>query len=105
MASPFARYPYETLKDIGSKLGGVHKTVQKGHSIHHVEGLHHDDQGDLISAISGYRSEWKPSADKLVENIGSTGTLSTQIGTTAEQIDQQLAKALKPGGSNGSAGA
>lgn len=104
MASSFARYPYETLKDIGSKLGGVHKTVQKGHSIHHVEGLS-GDQHDLDSAISGYRSEWKPSADKLVENIGSTGTLSTQIGTTAEQIDQQLAKALKPGGSHGSAGA
>lgn len=104
MASSYAKYPYDTLKDIGTKLDGVHKTVQKGHSIHYVDGLH-GDQHDLSDAINGFRGEWKASADKLVENIGDTGTLSTQLGSTAQQIDEQLAKALKPGGGKGSASA
>ncbi|MDQ6657692.1 MAG: hypothetical protein M3Z00_05640 [Actinomycetota bacterium] len=104
MASSYAKYPYETLMEIGSKLHGVHQTVQKGHSIHYVDGLH-GDQHDLSDAISGFRSEWRASADKLVQNIGATGTLSTQLGTTAQQIDEQLAKALHPGSGTGSAGA
>jgi hypothetical protein len=96
MGTPYAKYPYATLKSIGTKLTGVHNTLSQGDKgAKDVNGLS-DDQSDINSHIGDFRGEWDASVKKLQENIGGFGTLSTNIGGMVEGFDADIAKALKP---------
>jgi hypothetical protein len=92
----YARYPYETLISVGTKLGGISDDLNssdKGAS--DVGGLG-ADQSSIADGIHDFRSEWGESVKKLKENIGTFGQLSGQIGTMVSDTDHQLATAMKP---------
>lgn len=93
----YARYPYETLIAVGTKLGGISDDLNssdKGASDVHGLG---SDQSSIADGISDFRDEWGESIKKLKENIGTFGQLSGQIGSLVAETDQQLAKAMRPG--------
>jgi hypothetical protein len=97
----YAKYPYATLQQVGTKLTGISDTLgQSNKGAHDVDGLS-DDQSRIRDAISGFRSEWEESVRKLRDNIGSLGDLSSQIGQMVGQFDAEVAKALRPGGGSG----
>lgn len=92
----YARYPYETLIAVGTKLGGISQDLNssdKGAS--DVNGLG-ADQSSIADGIDGFRDEWGESIKKLKENIGDFGQLSGQIGSMASDTDHHLAAAMRP---------
>lgn len=96
MGTPYAKYPYATLKAIGSKLTGVHTTLSQGDKGAKDVGGLSDDQSDINHHIGDFRGEWDASVKKLQENIGGFGNLSTSIGGMVESFDAEIAKALRP---------
>jgi hypothetical protein len=102
MTTPYAKYPHATLKSIGTKLTGVHSTLSEGDKGAKDVGGLTDDQSDINHHIGDFRGEWDASVKKLQENIGTFGTLSTNIGTMVEGFDADVAKAIKPGDGGGS---
>ena len=104
MGTPNAQYPHETLTQIGSKLTGIHQTLDSDDKgAKNVDGLS-GDQNDINDKIGDFRDEWEASIKKLKENIGTLGTLSGNIGTMVAGFDSDLAKGLKPGGGSGGGG-
>lgn len=96
MGTPYAKYPFATLTAIGTKLTGIHQTLDSDDKgAKNVGGLS-DDQSEINGKIGDFRGEWDASIKKLQENIGHLGSLSTGIGTTVEQFDTDISTALKP---------
>lgn len=96
MGEDYAKYPYATLLSIGGKLTGVKDSLDTGdRGAKDVDGLS-DDQSDINGKIGDFRGEWEASVNKLKENIGGFGELSTGIGDMVSQFDAEIAKALKP---------
>lgn len=96
MGTPYAKYPFATLTGIGTKLTGIHQTLDSDDKgAKNVGGLS-DDQGEINSKIGDFRDEWDASIKKLQENIGNLGSLSTGIGDMVEQFDTDISSALKP---------
>ncbi|SDO77633.1 hypothetical protein SAMN04515671_1965 [Nakamurella panacisegetis] len=101
MSTPHAQYPYAALQSVGANLRGISEQIgSKSKGAFDIAGLT-QDQSRINDAIGHFRSEWEASVKKLGENIGGFGELSTQIGTIAAQTDEELAKAMRPGGSAG----
>lgn len=97
--TPYAKYPYATLQQVGGKLTTISDTLSASNKgAAEVNGLS-DDQHRISDAINGFRGEWEASVKQLGENIGSLGQLSQQIGQMVGQFDEEVGKALKPGGS------
>ncbi|NNG36307.1 hypothetical protein [Nakamurella aerolata] len=94
MTDPVAQYPYQTLQSVGTKLTGIQQNIQKGKSAYNVNGLG-SDQGDIVSTLGDFAGEWEQSARKIIENIGDSGKVTTQVAGMAQQTDDGLAKGLK----------
>lgn len=94
MTDPVAQYPYQTLQSVGSKLTGIQQNIKDGKGVHVVNGLG-ADQGDISSSLGDFKDEWDQSARKIVENIGDSGKVTTQVAGMAQQTDDGLAKGLK----------
>ena len=104
MSTPFAQYPYAALQTVGTNLGEISEQIgSKSKGAFEIIGLT-EDQSRINDALGHFRSEWEASVKKLGENIGGFGDLSTQIGTIAAQTDEELAKAMRPGGSGSGGG-
>jgi hypothetical protein len=96
MSDSYVQFPYTTLNWIGQALTSVHSDLgHHDHAAYSVDGLS-DHQSHIHSAIDGFRNEWKYSVDKLGENIGSFGELSSQIGTMVGQFDEKAGEAMRP---------
>ena len=101
MSTPFAQYPYAALQAVGTNLGGISEQIgSKSKGAFEILGFT-EDQSRINDALGHFRSEWEASVKKLGENIGGFGDLSTQIGIIAAQTDEELARAMRPGGSGG----
>ncbi len=95
----YARYPYETLMAVGTKLDRISDDLNssdKGAS--DVNGLG-EDQSSIAHGIDDFRDEWGESIKKLKDNIGTFGRLSGQIGSMVSDTDQQLAQSMRLGAS------
>lgn len=96
--SDFAQYPFEELQAVGRSLTAIAEQISGQSKLaFEVEGLT-ADQARIAEALGHFRSEWQASLNKLGENIGSFGDMSTQIGTMSGQFDAELATMLRPGG-------
>ena len=96
MSDSYVQFPYATLSWIGTALTSVHAGLgHHDHAAYSVDGLSHH-QSRIHGAIDSFRDEWKYSVDRLGENIGTFGQLSSQIGTMVGQFDEQAAEALRP---------
>lgn len=96
MSDSYVKYPYATLSWIGTALTSVQSDLgHHDHAAYSVDGLS-DHQSKIRSAIGDFRDEWKYSVDKLGENIGNFGQISSQIGAMVGQFDEKAAEALRP---------
>lgn len=97
MSESYVQFPYSTLSWIGESLTSVQQDLgHHDHGAYSVDGLS-AHQSRIHSAVDGFRDEWKESVQKLGQNIGSFGRISSQIGQLVGEFDEQAAKALRPG--------
>ena len=96
--SDYAQYPFQALETVGRELADIRDRIgSKSTTAFEVQGLA-ADQTQISAALDHFRSEWAPSVQKVAENIGGFGDLSTQIGAMSAQFDKELARSLSPGG-------
>jgi hypothetical protein len=95
----YVQFPYEVLSQLGADLDDLGSRLgEKEHGARHCDGLGSDGQDRIQDEIEHFRSEWKTSIDRLVEDIGKWGGLSKAIGDMVQQFDADAAKALAPPG-------
>ncbi|MFD7653966.1 hypothetical protein ACFV4N_08305 [Actinosynnema sp. NPDC059797] len=93
----YVQYPYATLISLGNNLTTISDKLKEGdRGAQDCHGLDNADHGRIQSAIEDFRSEWKTSLKTLLEDIGTWGGLSKQIGQMVADFDGQLANALRP---------
>ncbi len=103
--APEIVYPYTKLVQIGGDLTDIsQKLAADDGAAYDVAGLDDPAQHPIKDAIGDFREEWEASVRKLGKNIGSSGELSTQIGTTVGAFDQQVADGLRPATAPSNAG-
>lgn len=92
----YLQIPHQQLIALGQDM----KRLQQGleadhHGASDVSGLDGSDHDRIVTAIEGYRDEWKSSLLELLDSLGSTGELSAAIGKLTSETDQKLAEAMK----------
>lgn len=96
----YVQFPYEVLSQLGNNLSDVSSRLgEKQHGANGCDGLGSGGQDKIQHEIEHFRSEWKTSIGKLIEDIGNWGGLSKAIGDMVQQFDAQAAQALAPPGS------
>jgi hypothetical protein len=95
----YIQYPYATLARLGSDLSAVsNRLTDKQRGAEQCDGLGGDGEDRIDAAIGDFRSTWKTSVGKLVEDVSKWGGLSKAIGDMVAQFDAETAAALRPSG-------
>ncbi len=99
--SDFVQYPFQALQDVGRAVAGISERIASGSTNAFEIGGLDFDQARIGAALDHFRSEWEASLQKLGENIGGFGAISTQLGAISASFDRELATSLNPGGQGG----
>jgi hypothetical protein len=95
----YVQYPYAVLARLGTDLNSVStRLTDKQRGAEQCPGLG-EGEPEVGSAIDDFRSTWKASVGKLVDDVGKWGGLSKAIGDMVAEFDAQAAAAMNPSSS------